>query len=141
MTLPPGLMQMRFESGGCLCGQPLYEADGAPMFQGHCYCCDCRKTSGSGFIPFMGFPARALSPLNDTHRDILRRPLSLRRGEERRESCFRPRPLDQLAVCKKRQRFRTGLFQPGNLERVEHGRKGLQVAAQGQVITLASADG
>ena len=24
---------------------------------GHCYCADCRKASGSGFIPFMGFSA------------------------------------------------------------------------------------
>jgi hypothetical protein len=24
---------------------------------GHCYCDDCRKASGSGFIPFMGFKA------------------------------------------------------------------------------------
>lgn len=27
---------------------------------GHCYCADCRKASGSGFIPFMGFAAAAL---------------------------------------------------------------------------------
>src|SRR5262249_28425059 len=28
---------------------------------GHCYCGDCRRASGSGFIPFMGFPASALT--------------------------------------------------------------------------------
>ncbi len=28
---------------------------------GHCYCGDCRKASGSGFIAFMGFPADALT--------------------------------------------------------------------------------
>ena len=28
---------------------------------GHCYCSDCRKASGSGFIPFMGFAAAALT--------------------------------------------------------------------------------
>ena len=27
---------------------------------GHCYCADCRKASGSGFIPFIGFPAEAV---------------------------------------------------------------------------------
>jgi hypothetical protein len=37
-----------------------YEADGAPDYMGHCYCEDCRKASGSGFIPFMGFPASAV---------------------------------------------------------------------------------
>ena len=44
-------------TGGCLCGQLRYEARGEPNFAGHCYCADCRKASGSGFIPFMGFPA------------------------------------------------------------------------------------
>jgi hypothetical protein len=48
-------------NGGCLCGQVRYEARGEPSFAGHCYCADCRKASGSGFIPFMGFPATALS--------------------------------------------------------------------------------
>jgi hypothetical protein len=47
-------------TGGCLCGALRYEADGEPTYAGHCYCCDCRKASGSGFIPFMGFPASAL---------------------------------------------------------------------------------
>lgn len=27
---------------------------------GHCYCVDCRKASGSGFIPFMGFARSAV---------------------------------------------------------------------------------
>ena len=47
-------------TGGCLCGAVRYEAEGEPTFSGHCYCEDCRKASGSGFIPFMGFPATAL---------------------------------------------------------------------------------
>ena len=42
-------------SGGCLCGALRYEARGEPMFAGYCYCRDCQKASGSGFIPFMGF--------------------------------------------------------------------------------------
>ena len=42
-------------SGGCLCGAVRYEAQGEPLYAGHCYCEDCRKASGSGFIPFMGF--------------------------------------------------------------------------------------
>lgn len=44
-------------TGGCLCGAVRYEARGEPLMTGHCYCADCRKASGSGFIPFMGFPA------------------------------------------------------------------------------------
>jgi hypothetical protein len=47
-------------SGGCLCGALRYEAEGEPKFAGHCYCADCRKASGSGFIPFMGFPSSAV---------------------------------------------------------------------------------
>jgi hypothetical protein len=50
---------MRY-TGGCLCGAVRYEAEGEPVFAGHCYCADCRKASGSGFIPFMGFPSSAV---------------------------------------------------------------------------------
>ena len=47
-------------SGGCLCGALRYEAFGEPVGSGHCYCVDCRRASGSGFIPFMGFKAEAV---------------------------------------------------------------------------------
>jgi hypothetical protein len=47
-------------TGGCLCGAVRYEAAGDPLTSGHCYCADCRKASGSGFIPFMGFPSAAV---------------------------------------------------------------------------------
>ena len=47
-------------AGGCLCGALRYEAVGEPDYMGHCYCADCRKASGGGFIPFMSFPAAAL---------------------------------------------------------------------------------
>jgi hypothetical protein len=50
---------MRY-TGGCLCGAVRYEAEGEPVLSGHCYCADCRKASGSGFIPFMGFPSSAV---------------------------------------------------------------------------------
>ena len=46
--------------GGCLCGALRYEAIGEPMNAGNCYCADCRKASGSGFMPFMGFRADAV---------------------------------------------------------------------------------
>lgn len=47
-------------TGGCLCGGLRYEADGEPRYSGLCYCADCRKASGSGFIPFMGFASSAV---------------------------------------------------------------------------------
>jgi len=45
---------MKRFSGGCLCGALRYEVAGEPLYAGHCYCVDCRKASGSGFIPFLG---------------------------------------------------------------------------------------
>jgi len=47
-------------TGGCLCGALRYEADGAPSGAGYCCCADCRRASGSGFIPFMNFPGSAV---------------------------------------------------------------------------------
>jgi hypothetical protein len=47
-------------TGGCLCGALRYQADGDPLYAGYCFCGDCRKASGSGFAPFMGFPASAM---------------------------------------------------------------------------------
>jgi hypothetical protein len=48
-------------TGGCLCGQVRYEARGEPVYAGYCYCNDCRRQSGSGYIGFMGFPASAVT--------------------------------------------------------------------------------
>ncbi len=53
-------MSERRITGGCLCGALRYEATGAPNLMGYCCCADCRKASGSGFIPFMGFTAEDL---------------------------------------------------------------------------------
>lgn len=47
-------------TGGCLCGALRYEADGEPQYAGYCCCADCRKASGSGFIPFMGYASSAV---------------------------------------------------------------------------------
>ncbi|HEY5006352.1 MAG TPA: GFA family protein [Caulobacteraceae bacterium] len=47
-------------TGGCLCGAIRYEAASEPIYAGYCYCGDCRKASGSGFAPFMGFAASAV---------------------------------------------------------------------------------
>lgn len=47
-------------TGACLCGALRYEAEGEPLYAGHRYCADCRKASGSGFIPFMGYRSGAV---------------------------------------------------------------------------------
>jgi len=50
-------MSERVLTGGCLCSALRYEARGTPSYTGYCFCGDCRKASGSGFVPFMGFAA------------------------------------------------------------------------------------
>jgi hypothetical protein len=50
----------KLHTGGCLCGALRYEARGEPSLMGLCFCADCRKASGSGFIPFMGFAREAV---------------------------------------------------------------------------------
>ncbi len=47
-------------TGGCQCGAVRYVADASPDYAGYCCCGDCRRASGSGYIPFMDFPAGAL---------------------------------------------------------------------------------
>jgi hypothetical protein len=71
-------------TGGCLCGALRYAADGEPRFAGHCYCGDCRKASGSGFIPFMGFPASAVQFSGQTRKFVSK---SARGGDAVRNSC------------------------------------------------------
>jgi hypothetical protein len=71
-------------TGGCLCGAVRYEADAEPLFAGHCYCADCRKASGSGFIPFMGFASTAL---RFSGRTLQYRSRAFRGGEAVRNSC------------------------------------------------------
>ncbi|HEY1749762.1 MAG TPA: GFA family protein [Caulobacteraceae bacterium] len=41
-------------SGGCLCGAVRYEADAEPAWTAVCYCRDCQRSSGSGYVPVMG---------------------------------------------------------------------------------------
>jgi hypothetical protein len=64
------MSEKRRYTGGCLCGALRYEAEGEPRFMGHCYCADCRKASGSGFIPFMGFPASAVRLTGESRKFI-----------------------------------------------------------------------
>ena len=71
-------------AGGCLCGALRFEAEGEPLFQGYCFCADCKKASGSGFIPFMGFPASAVRISGPTRQF---RCTSFRAGESVRNFC------------------------------------------------------
>ena len=71
-------------SGGCRCGQLRYEADGEPLFAGLCYCVDCQKTSGSAFVPFMGFARSAVRFSGATRKFASR---AARGGDAVRNSC------------------------------------------------------
>lgn len=77
-------MTTQIFKGGCLCGALRWQADRAPDYMGLCCCADCRKASGAGFIPFMGFPAAALTISGPTRQ--YRSP-ALRGGEATRNSC------------------------------------------------------
>jgi hypothetical protein len=52
--------------GGCLCGSVRYEAVGEPLYSGFCYCGDCRKASGAGAVPYMGFPKESFRVSGET---------------------------------------------------------------------------
>jgi hypothetical protein len=71
-------------TGGCLCGALRYEAEGEPDYAGYCCCADCRKASGSGFIPFMGFDA---AKVRFTGEPGQARSPALRGGEAVRNFC------------------------------------------------------
>lgn len=47
--------------GGCLCGALRYTIEGEPLYAGFCCCGDCRKASGAGMIPYMGYSSSAVS--------------------------------------------------------------------------------
>ena len=70
--------------GGCLCGAIRYEAEGEPLYAGYCFCADCRKASGSGFVGFMGFAASNLRFSGQTR---IFRSKAARGGEAVRNFC------------------------------------------------------
>lgn len=47
--------------GGCLCGAVRYTSSVDAQVVGHCYCVDCRKTSGTGHCTHVGVPTDALT--------------------------------------------------------------------------------
>lgn len=52
--------------GRCLCGNVEWMASAAPAFSGYCYCGHCRRLSGSGRSPFIGFDAAAVAVSGNT---------------------------------------------------------------------------
>ena len=87
-------------TGGCLCRALRYEAVGEPLGAGHCYCVDCRRASGSGFIPFMGFKAD-FGPL---HRRSARVPVE--GGERRRRGAQSLRGVHEPRVRRRDRQVR-----------------------------------
>jgi hypothetical protein len=59
-------------TGGCLCGAVRYEAHGEPQSQGYCFCRDCHKASGSGFIPFLSFPADSVRFAGELQQSVVK---------------------------------------------------------------------
>ncbi len=47
--------------GGCRCGAIRYRARGEPLWVNHCYCLDCRGTSGAPFMTWATFKTEDVS--------------------------------------------------------------------------------
>jgi hypothetical protein len=45
-------MADKVRTGGCSCGAVRYEVRGEPVKVGLCHCTDCRKETGSMFLPY-----------------------------------------------------------------------------------------
>lgn len=72
-------------TGGCLCGALRYEAHALGRGPtGYCYCGDCRKASGSGFIPFINFSAKAVRFKGQAKQTVSK---AFRGGDAVRNSC------------------------------------------------------
>jgi hypothetical protein len=71
-------------SGGCLCGALRYTVTAEPLYAGYCCCGDCRKASGSGFIPFIGV---ARGDVTFSGRRLTYRSKARRGGDAVRNSC------------------------------------------------------
>ncbi|MER8435290.1 GFA family protein [Mesorhizobium sp. M1312] len=52
--------------GGCQCGAVRFKVSGAPLCVGICHCQDCRRASGSFFMPFGVWPISAY----EGHEDV-----------------------------------------------------------------------
>lgn len=59
-------------TGGCLCGAVRYVAQGEPQAQGYCFCKDCRKASGSTFVPFLLFAPSSVRVEGKTQQSVVK---------------------------------------------------------------------
>lgn len=53
-------------TGGCLCGAVRYRCAGEAVMMGHCYCEDCRRSSGTGHCSHMAVPEQTLAITGQT---------------------------------------------------------------------------
>jgi len=53
-------------SGGCLCGAVRYETRAEPAWTVICYCRDCQRASGSGYVPVIGVRRADLAITGET---------------------------------------------------------------------------
>ncbi|RVU34141.1 aldehyde-activating protein [Hwanghaeella grinnelliae] len=51
--------------GSCLCGTVQYRTEAQPMITGHCYCIDCRKSSGTSHCTHVMVPQDGLTMTGD----------------------------------------------------------------------------
>lgn len=52
---------VRIVTGGCLCGNVRFRAEGEPLRVGICHCLDCRKHHGALFFAAAIYPAEAVT--------------------------------------------------------------------------------
>jgi hypothetical protein len=71
-------------SGGCLCGALRYQGEGPALYAGYCFCADCQKVSGSGFVPFMGVAGNAVRFSGPSQAYVSK---SIRGGDATRNFC------------------------------------------------------
>ena len=96
----PMSTEAKHYTGGCLCGALRYEAFGESIGSGHCYCADCRRASGSGFVPFMGFEAE----FGSLHRRSA--PVPFESGKRRRRRAKPMRHMHESGVRRRNRKVR-----------------------------------
>jgi hypothetical protein len=53
-------------TGGCLCGQIRYIAEGEPIAVCTCHCHSCQRISGGSFLTFVGFAPQKVKWIQDS---------------------------------------------------------------------------
>lgn len=66
-------------NGQCLCGNISIEANGDPLWVGHCHCPSCQKAVGAAFATYAGFLAEAVRINGETLKTFRSSPGVIRR--------------------------------------------------------------